>query len=245
MKLNFIWALDHFLLFCGSVGLWGFPGGSVVKNLPASAGVSWKRCELDLWVSKIPCRTKWQPTAVFLPGKFHGQAIYSPQSHSPIQVSNNIKLLMPIYTVIFLPKAFVLCLGFKIIILATTCISTVCCTIIVNFKNSLVSIGLLTWGEWAAWLCCRFVVAVPLVCLTLLSFNTSWSWLRFMSIQSVVLSSHLILCHPLLLLPSVFPSIKVCSSESALPIRWPRYLSFSFSISLFNEYSGLISFRFD
>ena len=67
-------------------------------------------------------------------------------------------------------------------------------------------------------------------------------WLRFMSIQSVVLSSHLILCHPLLLLPSVFPSIKVCSSESALPIRWPRYWSFGFSISLSSEYSGLISF---
>ena len=98
--------------------------------------------------------------------------------------------------------------------------------------------------EWAAWLSCRLVVAVPLACLTLLSFDTSWSWLRFMSVQSVVLSSHLILCHPLLL-PSVFPSIKVCSSESALPIRWPRYWSFGFSISLFNEYSGLISFRID
>ena len=69
------------------------------------------------------------------------------------------------------------------------------------------------------------------------------SLLRFVSIESVMPSNHLILCHPLLLLPSVFPSIKVFSSESALHIRWPRYWSFSFSISPSNEYSGLISFR--
>ena len=64
-----------------------------------------------------------------------------------------------------------------------------------------------------------------------------------MSIESVMLSNHLILCHPLLLLPSVFPSIRVFSNESALRIRWPKYFSFSFSISPSNEYSGLISFR--
>ncbi len=58
-------------------------------------------------------------------------------------------------------------------------------------------------------------------------------------------SNHLILCHPFLLLPSIFPSIRVFSSESALPIRWPKYWSFSFSISPSNEYSGLISFRMD
>ena len=66
-----------------------------------------------------------------------------------------------------------------------------------------------------------------------------------MSIESVMPSNHLILCHPLLLLPSVFPSIKVFSNESVLCIRWPKYWSFSFSISLSNEYSGLISFRMD
>ena len=66
-----------------------------------------------------------------------------------------------------------------------------------------------------------------------------------MSIESVMLSDHLILCHPLLLLPSIFPSIKVFSNESALFIRWPKYWSFSFSISPSNEYSGLISFRID
>ena len=66
-----------------------------------------------------------------------------------------------------------------------------------------------------------------------------------MSIESVMQSSHLILCHPLLLLPSVFPSIRVFSNESALRIRWPKYWSFSFSISPSIEYSGLISFRMD
>ena len=66
-----------------------------------------------------------------------------------------------------------------------------------------------------------------------------------MSIESVVPSNHLILCHPLLLLPSIFPSIRVFSNESALRIRWPKYWSFSFSISPSNEYSGLISFMMD
>ena len=64
-----------------------------------------------------------------------------------------------------------------------------------------------------------------------------------MSIESVMPSNHLILCRPLLLLPSIFPSIRVFSNESALRIRWPKYWSFSFNISPFNEYSGLISFR--
>ena len=73
---------------------------------------------------------------------------------------------------------------------------------------------------------------------TSLSFTISWNLLTFMSIESVMPSNHLILCHPLLLLPSVFPSIKVFSNESALLIRWPKYWSFSFSISPSNEYSG-------
>ena len=66
-----------------------------------------------------------------------------------------------------------------------------------------------------------------------------------MSIESVTPSNHLILCHPLLLLPSIFPSIRVFSNESALRIRWPKYWSFSFNISPFNEHPGLISFRMD
>ena len=78
-----------------------------------------------------------------------------------------------------------------------------------------------------------------------LSITNSWSLLKPMSIESVMPSNHLILCHHLLFLPSIFPSIRVFSKESVLCIRWPKYWSFSFSISLSNEYSGLISFRFD
>ena len=78
-----------------------------------------------------------------------------------------------------------------------------------------------------------------------LSITNSQSLLKLMSIESVMPSNHLILCCSLLLLPSVFPSIRVFSSESALRIRWPKYWSFSFSISPSNEYSGLISFRID
>jgi len=76
-----------------------------------------------------------------------------------------------------------------------------------------------------------------------LSFTVSWSWLKLMSIESVMPSNHFILYCCLLLLPSIFPSIRVFSSESALHIKWPNYWSFSFSISPSNEYSGLISFR--
>ena len=78
-----------------------------------------------------------------------------------------------------------------------------------------------------------------------LSITSSQSPSKPMSIESVMSSNHLILCHPLLRLPSVFPSIRVFSNEWALRIRWPKYWSFSFSISPSNEYSGLISFRMD
>ena len=73
----------------------------------------------------------------------------------------------------------------------------------------------------------------------------SWSLLKLTSIESVMPSNHLILCHSLLFLPSIFPSIRVFSNESVLPIRWPKYWSFSFNISPSNEYSGHISFRLD
>ena len=76
-----------------------------------------------------------------------------------------------------------------------------------------------------------------------LSITNSWSLLKLMSIESVVPSNRLILCWPLFLLPSIFPSIRVFSNESVLHIRWPKDWSFSFSISPCNEYSGLISFR--
>ena len=78
-----------------------------------------------------------------------------------------------------------------------------------------------------------------------MSITNSWSLLKLMSIDSVMPSNHLIICHPLFLLPSIFPSIRDFSSGSVLCIRWPKYWSFSFRISPSNEYSGLISFRMD
>ena len=77
------------------------------------------------------------------------------------------------------------------------------------------------------------------------SITNSWSLPKLMSTVSVMPSNHFILCHPLLLLPSIFPSIRVFSNESALRIRWPKYWSFSFNISPSNEHLGLISFRMD
>ena len=88
-----------------------------------------------------------------------------------------------------------------------------------------------------------FVTPWTAACQASLSFINSWSLSKLMSIESVMPSSHLILCCPLLLLPSVFPSIRVFSKESVLCIRWPKYWSFSISPS--NEYSGLISSRID
>ena len=82
-------------------------------------------------------------------------------------------------------------------------------------------------------------------CQASLSFTVSWNLLKLLSIESVMPSNHLILCHPLLLLPQIPPSITVFSNESTLRMRWPKYWSFSFSISPSNEYSGLISFRME
>ena len=86
---------------------------------------------------------------------------------------------------------------------------------------------------------------ITAVCQVSLSTTNSRSLLKLMTIESVMPSNQLILCHPLLLPPSIFPSIRVFSSESVLHIRWPEYWSFSLNISPSNEYSGLISFRID
>ena len=100
--------------------------------------------------------------------------------------------------------------------------------------------------------CCSVAKLCPTLCTpqratcqVSLSFTVSWGLLKFISIELVMLLNHLIFCHPLLLLPSIFPSIRVFSNESALSIRWPKYCSFSFSISPSNQYSGLISFRIE
>ena len=100
--------------------------------------------------------------------------------------------------------------------------------------------------------CCSVAKSYPTLCdpmdvawLAPVSCTISWSFLRFMSVESMMLSNQLILCHPLLLPPSVFPSIRVSSNESVLHIRWPKYWSFIFGISPSREYSGLVSFRID
>ena len=90
-----------------------------------------------------------------------------------------------------------------------------------------------------------FVTPWTAACQTTLSIINSWSLLKLMYIESVMPYNHLILCHPILLLPSIFPSIRGFSNESALHIRWPKYWSFSFNISPSNEHPGLIYFRMD
>ena len=97
------------------------------------------------------------------------------------------------------------------------------------------------------WLICVQLFATPYTAAhqASLSITNSWSLPKLMSIESVMLSNHLILCRPLLLQTSIFPSIRVFPNESVLHIRWPKYWHFSFSINRSNEYSGLISFRRD
>ena len=90
-----------------------------------------------------------------------------------------------------------------------------------------------------------FATPWTVACEASLSITNSQSLLKLISIESVIPSNHLILCHPLLLPPSIFPSIRVFSNESVLHIRWPKYWSFSFNISPSNEHAGLISFRMD
>jgi len=97
------------------------------------------------------------------------------------------------------------------------------------------------------WLICVQLFATPCTAAhqASLSITNSWSLPKLMSIESGMLSNHLILCRPLLLQTSIFPSIRVFPNESVLRIRWPKYWCFSFSINRSNEYSGLISFRMD
>ena len=105
----------------------------------------------------------------------------------------------------------------------------------------------MTWTSSVQSLSCFWLFTTPWIatCQASLSITNSQSLLKLMSIELVIPSSHLILCHPLLLLPPITPSIRVFSSESSLCMRWPMYWSFSFSISRSNEHPGLISFRMD
>ena len=102
--------------------------------------------------------------------------------------------------------------------------------------------------HWSVQLCSPvqlFATPWTAACQASLSITNSWSLFKLMSIESVMPSNHLILCHPLLLSPSIFPRIRVCSNGSVLHVRWPKYWSFSFSISPSNEHQGLISFRME
>ena len=114
--------------------------------------------------------------------------------------------------------------------------------LIVQFQYTCVAVSQSVQLHRCVWL---FVTPWAAVCQSSLSITNFWSLLKLMSIKLVIPSNHLILCCPLLLLPSIFPSIIDSSSESVLCIRWPKYWSFSFRISPSNEYSGLISFRMD
>ena len=109
---------------------------------------------------------------------------------------------------------------------------------LIYYKDVISSVHLLS----RVWL---FETSWTAACQASLSIINSWSLLKIMSIELMIPSNHLILCHPLLLPPSIFPSIRVFSNESALCIRWPKYWSFSCSLSPSNKYSGLISFRMD
>ena len=109
------------------------------------------------------------------------------------------------------------------------CIFSIACISSVQFSCSVMS----DLTQWTA------------ACQASLSIANYWSLCKLLSIESVMPSKHLILCHPLLLLPSIFPSTRVFSNESVLHIRWPKYQNFSFNISPSNEHPGLISFRMD
>ena len=140
--------------------------------------------------------------------------------------------------------------------LMTTAVFT--CSLLEALRKGSICSCLPSWKEANVWyfrLLYYYIVVQPLshvwlfetqwtaACQASLSFTISWSLLKLTSIESVMPSNHLVLCCPLFLLPSIFPSIRVFSNDSALCIRWPKYWSFSFSISPSNEYSGLISFR--
>ena len=117
--------------------------------------------------------------------------------------------------------------------------------ILIDNSVSLISFFFLNSVQFNHSVVCDFVTPWTAACQVSLSNTNSLSLLKLMSIESVMPSNHLILCHPHLLLPSIFPSFRVFSNESVLPTRWPKCWSFSFSISPSNEYLGLISFSMD
>ena len=185
-----------------------------------------RRCWFESWVGKIPWRRGWQPTPVFLPGESHGQrsvAGYSPWGGKELDMTKvtehmfRVKIKSYMIFKIWVPLCFLYYCQINIYLLL--------------FSLSVMSNSLWPYGLQHARLPC------PSPSSGACSNSCPLSWWCHQTILSSVI--------PLLLLPSIFPSIRVFSNELALHIRWPKYWSFSFSISPSNEYSGLISFRID
>ena len=173
----------------------------------------------DPWVRKIPWRRAWQPTPVFLPGEPHGQGSlvgYSTRDHKESDMTQQVTL------------------GAGVLFITDQ-------AVVGEYEGSSFFHQFSSVAQSCPALCNPMDAAHQ----ASLSISTSHSLLNLMSIESVMPSNHLILCHALLLLPSIFPSIRVFSNQPVFRIRWPKYWSFSFSISPSNEYSGLIFFRMD
>ena len=214
----------------------GFSGGSAVKNSSAVL-----QMRVWSWVRKIPWR-KWQTTPVFLLGKSYGQRSMAGYIQSTgSQESDTAERLHHYhhqYRKYYIKNCWSLVWQIPHGAAKPVChnywsLSTVEPVLLNSSVQFSCSVMFHSVTPWTA------------AHQNSLSITNSQSLLRLMSIESVMPSNHLILCCSLLLLPSIFPSIRVFSSESVLRIRWPKYWSFSFSISPSNEYSRLISFRLD
>ena len=182
-------------------------------------------------------RRKWQPTLIFLPGKSRGQRNlvgYSPWGHKESVTTEHMSTN---YSSLSLPYVYAACH-----ILGTVAVFIVYFYI----DDSVERAGPFQFSSIQLLSCVR-LFATPWTSArqASLSIINSWSPLKPMSIESVMPPNHLNLCCPLLLLPSIFPSIRVFSNELTVCIRWPKYWSFNFNVSPSNEHSVLISFRAD
>ena len=204
-----------------------FPGSTVIKNLPARAGDM--RCGFDSWVRKIPLEKEMATHSSILAGKLHGQSSlvgYSPRGHKESDVTEHNT--QPATYAACLPLVSVKGSAFLFFTVRNSTALKLCVHTCLQGCNLLVVV--------VQSISCARLFATPwtAACQASLSSTVSRSWLILTSIEFVMPSNHLILCCLLIFLPSVFPSIRVCSSEVVLPIRWPEY--WSFSISLPNEY---------
>ena len=188
----------------------------------------------ETWVQSLgredPWRRKWQATPIFLPGKAHGWrslAGYSPWGRKESDTTERLTHTHDVsqFSPSLAPDSIGCMRSFNYLLLFS-----------VNLKISIGSVQSLSRVQ-------LFATPRTAAHQASQSITNSWSLLKLMSIESVMPSNRLILCCPLLLPPSIFPSIRVFSNESVLCIRWPKYWHFNFSISLSSEYLGLISCR--